>query len=69
MKDLKVLYLHTGKVHLTFMGLGRKENSICCFLLLNSYRYFVIGYQNGQMKVWKMAEGKKIIHTYDGHLR
>jgi hypothetical protein len=44
LKDLKVLSLLTGKPHYSFMGIGRKENIICCFLLLKSYRYFVIGY-------------------------
>ena len=34
LKDLKVLNLFTGKPYMSFMGIGKKENIICCFLLL-----------------------------------
>jgi hypothetical protein len=55
LKDLKVLNLFNGEAYYTFMGIGRKENVICSFLLLLMYRYFVLGYQNGQLKVWKLS--------------
>ena len=34
LKDLKVLNLFNGQAYYSFMGIGRKENVICSFLLL-----------------------------------
>lgn len=64
-----MLNLFTGKPHYSFLGIGKKDNTICSFLLLATFRYFVIGYQSGSLKVWKLFAGKKIIHTFEGHTR
>lgn len=51
------------------LGLAKKENQIMQALIVSEYKYMVVGYFRGQIKVWKISNSKKLIHQFDEHTK
>ena len=46
------------------------ENHITCLMaVLNPYKYFITGTLQGNLQVWKYSEKRRLIHSFEGHMK
>ena len=62
--------LRTGALVHTYKDMTPVENHVTCVLcVLQPYKYFVAGTLQGQLQVWKYSAKRRLIHTFEGHLK
>lgn len=46
------------------------ENHVTAVMVIvTPYKYFITGTIQGQVQVWKYSEKRRLIHTFEGHLK
>jgi len=59
--------IEDGKLVFKYKGLTAYEDYITDLIISDIYKYFLTSTYKGQIYVWKLAEDKKLIHTFKNH--
>jgi len=59
--------IDTGKLIFKYKSLTAYEDYITDLIISEQYKYFITSSFKGQIYVWKLADERKLIHTFKNH--
>ena len=50
-------------------GIASKQDILTKAIYVKEYSYIVVGYHSGLIRAWKLSNQRKMIHTFESHIR